>query len=189
MHRALRAVVVACLVSVACGGGSSPSTTPSPVPAPAPSPVPAPTPSPAPVPAPAPPPTVPAQIDGWWTGRMVFTYQGQPNASFDTRVFLQQSDRNVRGDWIVTAPPDNRISGDVSGVLDGLGSETTFRGTVTWRTEIGTGSGACSGRSTFTGPSVSTQLQWTAPEIQFSNCSDSGIRDITWRLSPTAAPQ
>ena len=115
---------------------------------------------------------------------MVFTYQGAPNKCFETRMALQQTDRTVTGDWIVTAPEGNNVRGDIAGTLTGVGVDTTFAGTVTWKTEVGTGTGACTGRSSFSGPSAPPQLEWSAPgDVHFTNCSDPGIRDVTWRLS------
>lgn len=181
MSRVLCAVVVAGLLS-ACGGDSSPTVAPSPTPAPAPAPTPTPAPTPAPVPAP--PPATVAQIGGTWIGVIDYTDNGRAGTCLRTRTALQQTDRTITGDWLVTFPSDNRITGDITGTLQGVGSETTFSGTVTWKTEIGTGTGACVGQSSFTGRATSSQLEWTAPDVQFRNCTDPGFRSLTWAMAP-----
>jgi hypothetical protein len=48
---------------------------------------------------------------------MVFTAApNTTNACFSTRAILQQNDRAITGDWIVTTPGNN-TRGDISGTL------------------------------------------------------------------------
>lgn len=170
MRAAVRAaVVVVALVSSGCGKSpTSPSPTPSP--------------SPLPAPAPTPTPTLP-NLDGQWSGRMVFTFKGEPNKFLGGRVDLRQAERTITGSYVVSDPPDNDVHGDITGTLEGTGSDTQFSGEVTFDapSEIGT---RCLARATFTGSAARAPLRWTAPRFTFqSGCSDPEITDVVWTLS------
>ena len=158
--------LVACALCVSgCGGDDA-----------APAPV---TSNPTPVAAPPPPvvETVP-RVEGAWRGTFEMQFNGVKTFGI-VRMTLTQTDRTIRGTWNYEAPWD--WVGDVSGVINGVGSTATFAGSTSLTGEIATRTGKCHGQMTLSGTASDVALRWTSPAVTLSDCSGAPA-GIVWIL-------
>lgn len=157
--------LVACALCVSgCGGDDAPAPVTS---------------TPTPVAPPAPPPveTVP-RMEGAWRGTFEMQFNGTRTFGI-VRMTLTQTDRTIRGTWNFEPPWD--WVGDLSGVINGVGSTATFAGSTSLTGEIATRTGKCHGQMTLSGSASDVALRWTSPGATLSDCGGAPA-GIVWIL-------
>jgi hypothetical protein len=154
-----------CCVS-GCGGDDAAPVTSNPTPV-------------APPPAPPPPvvETVP-RVQGAWRGTFEMQFNGVKTFG-NVRMTLTQTDRTIQGTWNFEAPWD--WVGDVSGVINGVGSTATFAGSTSLTGEIATRTGKCHGQMTLSGSASDVSLRWTSPGVILADCTGAPA-GIVWIL-------
>lgn len=97
------------------------------------------------------------------------------------RLELQQGDRTITGTWAITATGVD-ARGEIRGALEGIGAETTFRGTMTWNSETSSGTGRCLGTATFTGAAVPPALSWSSIGWDLGATCSGAPSEVTWAV-------
>lgn len=113
------------------------------------------------------PPLPPAQMSGWWSGRLTARAE-TATLSGGVVVRLEHEGTTVTGWW---SHGGGVAGGEIQGTAVVNGRTVTMVGTITWDGEAETGPARCTGRAAVTG-TVDDQgvLTLTAPTIPLAGC-------------------